>query len=633
MRTLLLAGAILALCSVPARAVDRKAVDAAVERGVAALEAMQRPDGTWTHPEIGATALAGLTLVECGVAKDAKSVKAAADKVRQAGYALTHTYSLALSVIFLDALGESSDTPLIESMIVRLLAGQTGAGAWSYDCPSISVLEARRLAAESGTSGRTMKAGRDLDKLPATGKRTYKDLAPAIQAQLQAINKAAARAGAMQACDNSNTQFAMLGLWVGRRYGVPTQDALAKSGRYFRSTQLPDGTWTYVPPSPGMAMMQGTGPSPTMTCAGILGLVFGHGSVRELRAGKDTKASKINISDDKHLKAGLLALAEAVGTPVGWDGTSRRPAAISPMSGKGYYYLWSVERVSVALELETIGKKNWYEWGAELLLANQSADGSWQGGDFSGSGADTCFALLFLKKVNFTRDLSGGLAGVKDPGKLLRAGGVGGGALRTSSAELDKTGIGKEAGPSEKTEYAPAARAKPPAIEIPGTSAKTPRSAEEKSAAKLGDDLVRAKGERRAEVLKQMRDTRGVAYTEALVATISRLDGDARKEARVALAERLTRMKADSLREYLDDDEPEIRRAAALATAAKKNRSHVPALIRRLGDPEAIVRRAAHHALVKLTDKDFGPDDEATVSQRKVAIAAWLKWWQANSRE
>ena len=186
MRTLLLAGAILSLCSVPARAVDRKAVDAAVARGVAALEGMQRPDGTWTHPEIGATALAGLTLVECGVAKDAKTVKAAADKVRQASYSLTHTYSLALSVIFLDALGEPNDTPLIESMIVRLLAGQTGSGAWSYDCPAIAAQEARRLQAEA--SGHALKTGRDLAKLPGTGKRSYKDLAPAIQAQIQVIN-------------------------------------------------------------------------------------------------------------------------------------------------------------------------------------------------------------------------------------------------------------------------------------------------------------------------------------------------------------------------------------------------------------------------------------------------------------
>jgi hypothetical protein len=636
MRTLLLAVAILSLCSVPARAVDRKAVDAAVARGVVALERMQRADGTWDYPDIGATALAGLTLVECGVAKDAKSVKSAADKVRQASYSLTHTYSLALSILFLDALGESNDTPLIESMIVRLLAGQTAGGSWSYYCPPISPGEARRLQAEA--SGRKLDAARDLGKLPETGKRTAKDLAPAIQAQLQAIGKAnAGRPAALSVdADNSNTQFALLALWVGRRYGVPTQEALLKSGQYFRATQSPDGTWDYRARPPGMpriTSMPGMGSSPTMTCAGILGLAYSHGSVRELRVGKDTKPAKRNVGDDKNLKAGLLALAEAVGTPVGWDGVSRRPVAIPPLSGKGFYYLWSLERVAVALDLQTIGKKNWYHWGAEVLLANQTGDGSWRGGDFSAYGADTCFALLFLKKANLTRDLSSGLAGLKDPGVLLRAGGVGGDALRTAPAELDKTGIGKKPGTGKKTRYAPPAEAKRPKVEIPSTPVKAPRSAEEKAATRLGDDLVKASAERRAEVLKEIRDTRGVAYTEALVATIPRLDGDARKEARVALAERLTRMKADTLRDYLDDDEPEIRRAAALATAAKKNRSHVPALIRRLGDPEPIVRRAAHHALVKLTDKDFGPDDEATVTQRKDAIAAWLKWWQANSRE
>ena len=370
-----------------------------------------------------------------------------------------------------------------------------------------------------------------------------------------------------------------------------------------------------------------------MTCAGILGLAFGHGSALDIKKAKDPKAEKRDIGSDAKIKAALQALAGAVGKPVGWDGLAARPAAIPPMSGKGYYYLWSLERVSVALNLETIGKKNWYDWGAELLVANQGRDGAWQGGDFNMAGADTCFALLFLKKANFTRDLSSGLAGLKDPGKLLRAGGVGGDALRGNPAALDTAGIGKKPAPGENKPPVYGEKVKPSKVEIPTGPAETPRSAEEKAAAKLGDDLVEAKGERRTAVLERMRDTRGVAYTEALVATISRLDGDARKDARVALAERLTRMKADTLRGYLDDDEPEIRRAAALATAAKKNLSHVPDLIRRLSDPELIVRRAARHALEKLTGKDFGPDDEATVSQRKDAIAAWLKWWQANSRE
>ena len=94
------------------------------------------------------------------------------------------------------------------------------------------------------------------------------------------------------------------------------------------------------------------------------------------------------------------------------------------------------------------------------------------------------------------------------------------------------------------------------------------------------------------------------------------------KRRRVALAERLTRMNADTLRDYLADEEAEIRRAAALATAAKKNRSHTPALVRLLSDADADVRRAAEHALKALTGKNFGSD-----------AAAWQKWWRTNSVE
>ena len=46
---------------------------------------------------------------------------------------------------------------------------------------------------------------------------------------------------------------------------------------------------------------------------------------------------------------------------------------------------------------ERIGYQDWYQWGADILLANQQQDGSWQG-EYGTGGADTAFALLFLKK-------------------------------------------------------------------------------------------------------------------------------------------------------------------------------------------------------------------------------------------
>src|SRR5262249_33841964 len=161
------------------------------------------------------------------VAKDDKAVRAAADRVRTAALTLTDTYSLALSVLFLDCLDNAADTSVIESMVVRLLAGQLSTGGWGYECPPITAAEARRLKAEAEAGeARVLRGGRDLTKLPAKGKRTTADLPKEIQRQLRLI--AHLRSGGMRDAsasfggDNSNTQFAILALWVGKRYGVPT---------------------------------------------------------------------------------------------------------------------------------------------------------------------------------------------------------------------------------------------------------------------------------------------------------------------------------------------------------------------------------------------------------------------------
>ena len=46
---------------------------------------------------------------------------------------------------------------------------------------------------------------------------------------------------------------------------------------------------------------------------------------------------------------------------------------------------------------DLIGGKDWYRWGAEILVANQQPNGNWQNGGYPGSSntLDTCLALLF----------------------------------------------------------------------------------------------------------------------------------------------------------------------------------------------------------------------------------------------
>jgi hypothetical protein len=387
--------------------------------------------------------------------------------------------------------------------------------------------------------------------------------------------------------------------------------------RRFRATQNADGGWGYMLPARRAAgMMMGSASRATMTCAGLLGVLAGHGAAADVRKRRDPKAEPRDVSKDKVLKAGLAALGGVIGEPTG---DPRKAAA----AGRAYYFLWSLERVAVILDLKTIGKKDWYGWGAEVLLANQQGDGTWRG-EYGDCGADTAFALLFLKKSNLATDLSARIRGPGDAGeKVLRAGGVGAGGLKGGPA-LKGSGIGEKSGEGEPVTTS--------GKKSPGERSSRPRSTEESAVDRLAEGLVKDP-ERRDELLEKLREGKGSAYTEGLAGVIPRLDGPARRKAREALAERLTRMKADTLRAYLKDEEPEIRRAAALACAMKDDKQFVPALIGLLDDPEPLVERAAHAALKALTREDFGPKSGADRDERDKAVAAWRAWWEKHGRE
>jgi hypothetical protein len=372
-----------------------KAIQAAINRGVAHLRTLQQPDGSWKFAEMGATALAGLTLLECDVAADDDAVARAAQYVRQASVGCTHTYSLALGILFLDRLGDPEDVPLIESMGVRLLGGQAASGGWGYTCPAVSDTEARRL--DRVVRLRKPPADRPASP-PAAGKRTVKDLHPEIRQQLMRL---ATTSPAEGPGDNSNTQFATIGLWVARRHGLPVDGALDRVERRFRSTQNADGGWGYLPPAKDPAES-----TPTMTCAGALGLVVADGARAALVREGTPKVKAFDPRRDPNLIRALAVLNPLVGHP-----TADPKDFVPPkVEARTFYLLWALERVCVALDLKTLARKDWHAWGSEVLLASQQDDGSWKG-EFAGhGGADTCFALLFLKRSNLTRDLHFGAA-------------------------------------------------------------------------------------------------------------------------------------------------------------------------------------------------------------------------------
>jgi hypothetical protein len=150
----------------------------------------------------------------------------------------------------------------------------------------------------------------------------------------------------------------------------------------------------------------------------------------------------------------------------------------------------------------------------------------------------------------------------------------------------------------------------------------------DEDAARLGRELVAAPADRRAKILDGFREGRGAAYTEALAQAIPQLRGEARTQARDALAGRLARMTAATLRDKLADADAEVRRAAALACAMREDKGHVPDLLSLLEDAEAPVAAAARAALRELTGQDFGPQADASRAERSATVAAWRAWWQ-----
>ena len=132
-----------------------------------------------------------------------------------------------------------------------------------------------------------------------------------------------------------------------------------------------------------------------MTCVALLGLAIGH----VVDADPNVRPEK----DPKIVNA-FAALSPRIGEPAGrFD---NRPTV---KEVGGLYFLWAMERIAVLYDVRQLDKKDWYRWGAEILIGHQSQDGSWsEDGGYHGQHPvlNTCFALMFLKRANLTPDLS-----------------------------------------------------------------------------------------------------------------------------------------------------------------------------------------------------------------------------------
>jgi hypothetical protein len=494
-------------------------VDRAIQEGRRYILAHQsQTDASFAGPAghpVGVTALAGLALLESGARPSTPQIIGAANYVLTHWEKLFDTYDLSLAVLFLDRFAEHNEKKYkkqIQSMALRLIAGQTTTGGWSYKCASLSPSDERELlrvlrelekienpkgmqGVAGGPSGNVPGAGQAEENRgassasasrtqaiaslprpgmciktaddPNAGQRTApppgSDAAPAggnqpakaqtvrmgrqiaflpVVQELHKLGMQHPLGGKIDApvheypketsvSDNSNTQFAILAMWTAGRYDVPIRRTLYLVVKRFRESQCVDGGWVYGYTRGGAA--DGT---PAMTCAGLAGLAVGFGMSDQNIARKD---------DEQLVKKGFRCLMKFVGDP-----SDKFEKRVPLVENNNLYYLWSIERVAVMYNLPTLGNRNWYRWGVEILLGNQSTSGPNVGAWMSGGNTtlsdpvvNTSLALLFLRGANLTADLTARLP--INPEELNKE----------LAGEVTTTIRTKGAGPSKEKEKSP----------------------------------------------------------------------------------------------------------------------------------------------------------------------------------
>jgi hypothetical protein len=134
-----------------------------------------------------------------------------------------------------------------------------------------------------------------------------------------------------------------------------------------------------------------------MINVGLLALAMGHAVAPDI--GPDKKA--VPPLQDMRVRRAFEMLARYLGQPVPDPDRVNLPI-------RNLYFLWCVERVAVLYDLPTIGGRDWYSWGAQILIKNQHPTGAWDDASFHnvGPAGNTCFALLFLRRSNLVQDLT-----------------------------------------------------------------------------------------------------------------------------------------------------------------------------------------------------------------------------------
>jgi hypothetical protein len=195
--------------------------------------------------------------------------------------------------------------------------------------------------------------------------------------------------------DNSCTQYALLGTYVGGKYLAQSQVPLDAAvwtkfwedvRAMYTLSQDASGGWSYDNGAGGLN--QGPRLRLTMTAAGLCGTLMAQTELSDAaaRLTKDPVAGCGVYPDNPVLRRGFAWLYKP--PP---DGHDRFLLKADPYT---FYNIYGIERLGRFSGERFIGPHDWYREGCKWLVENQQKDGSWSGG----SEPSTSFALLFLSK-------------------------------------------------------------------------------------------------------------------------------------------------------------------------------------------------------------------------------------------
>ena len=327
--------------------VDR--VREAMDLGVRYLKKQQSPQGHWesilldfaVEMKGGSTALVTLALLNCGVKPEDPTVSKALDYLRDLPPNKTYVVALC-NLVFAEA-RQPKDLPLIQrnaDWLIDHALGWKGTGkieGWSYP-----------------------------------------------------QNRQA---------DNSNTQYALLGLYAAKQAGAKIPDAVWKGildyyERYQTSDTPTSGYWTYY-------NERGVG-SISMTVAGVCGLMIA-------AMGLDLSEQELDPQTGVAKKCGLYSENSPVAKGMNW--VAQHFTFVSLKST--FYNVYGIERLGRLSGQRFIGSHDWYREGCEFLVGKwdrkqrewvgslQDPLAGWisKGENIDGARElSTSFALLFLSK-------------------------------------------------------------------------------------------------------------------------------------------------------------------------------------------------------------------------------------------